>query len=55
MYVNNKNSKHVPLQQGTIINGCITEYYNRDVWGVIITPRCDIDNGGRCPQFTIYL
>lgn len=47
MYVNNKNSKHVPLQQGTIINGCITEYYNRDVWGVIITPRCDIDNGGK--------
>ena len=47
MYCKDVNIKHVPLQQGTIINGCIAEHYNCDVWGVVITPRCDIDNGGK--------
>lgn len=47
MYLKDIDIKHVPLQQGTIINGCIAEHYNCDVWGVVITPRCDIDNGGK--------
>lgn len=33
------------IQQGAIINNCVSEDYpNVDVWGVIITPRCDIGN-----------
>lgn len=27
MYFKDVNIKHVPLQQGTIINGCIAEHY----------------------------
>jgi dGTP triphosphohydrolase len=35
----------IDLQQGVIINGCVAEDYpDSDVFGVIITPRCDIDN-----------
>lgn len=33
------------IQQGTIINGCIAEKYSqKKVFGIIITPRCDIEN-----------
>lgn len=33
------------IQQGTIINGCIAEKYaQKKVFGIIITPRCDIEN-----------
>ncbi|MCW5922601.1 MAG: hypothetical protein KIS77_09665 [Saprospiraceae bacterium] len=33
------------IEQGTIINSCIAENYNGvSVFGIIITPRCDIDN-----------
>lgn len=33
------------IQQGAIINNCVSEDYpNVDVWGIIITPRCDIGN-----------
>jgi len=33
------------IEQGTIVNGCIAENYNDvSVFGIIITPRCDIDN-----------
>ena len=33
------------LQQGAIINCCVSEDYPKsEVWGVIITPRCDIGN-----------
>lgn len=33
------------IDQGTIINGCIAENYNGvPINGIIITPRCDIDN-----------
>lgn len=34
----------IDLQQGVIIDGCIAEDYpNAETYGVIITPRCDID------------
>lgn len=40
------------IQQGVIINGCIAEDYNElDVFGVIITPRCDIDH---CKVSTVH-
>lgn len=33
------------LQQGSIINHCYAELYdNREVYGLIITPRCDLEN-----------
>lgn len=35
------------IDQGVIVNGCIAEHYNCDVCGVVITPRCDIGNGGK--------
>ncbi len=35
----------IDIQQGVIFNNCISENYpNSDVYGVIITPRCDIDH-----------
>lgn len=33
------------IQQGFIINGCMAEKYDgKNVFGIIITPRCDIEN-----------
>lgn len=33
------------IEQGTIVNSCVAENYNNSaVFGIIITPRCDIDN-----------
>ena len=33
------------IEQGTIINSCVAENYsNISNFGIIITPRCDIDN-----------
>ena len=33
------------LEQGAILNGCIAEEYaDQEVYGIIITPRCDISN-----------
>ena len=42
-----KNQTKIPIQQGVIINGCIAENYTQDTCGLIITPRCDIGNGGK--------
>jgi len=40
------------IQQGVIINGCIAEdYHDVEVFGAIITPRCDIDH---CKVSTIH-
>lgn len=39
--------KKIPIQQGVIINGCIAENYTCETFGLIITPRCDIGNGGK--------
>lgn len=47
MYINCKSHHRIPVQQGTIINGCIADNYDCNVYGLIITPRCDIDNGGK--------
>lgn len=35
------------VTQGTIINHCIAEKYCCDVWGVIVTPRCDLAHTGK--------
>ena len=36
------------LTQGSIINGCIAEAFpNKEVFGVIITPRCDLSHDGK--------
>lgn len=33
------------IQQGTIINGCLAEKYDqKNVFGIVVTPRCDIEN-----------
>lgn len=38
------------ITQGTIINNCVAEDYpNEDVWGCIITPRCDLAHEGKVP------
>ncbi len=42
-----KNESKIPIQQGVIINGCIAENYQCETFGLIITPRCDIGNGGK--------
>ena len=44
-----QTGNHIPIQQGTIINGCISDNYTEGVYGIIITPRCDIGNGGKVP------
>ena len=35
------------VTQGSIINHCVAEKYCCDVWGVIVTPRCDIAHTGK--------
>ena len=36
------------LTQGSIINGCVAEAFpNKEVFGVIITPRCDLSHDGK--------
>ena len=36
------------LTQGSVINGCIAEAFpNKEVFGVIITPRCDLSHDGK--------
>lgn len=47
MYIIHKDPQRIPIQQGTIINGCVADNYDCNVYGLIITPRCDIDNGGK--------
>ena len=40
------------LTQGAIINNCISEDYNNcEVWGCVITPRCDMANDGKVSTF----
>lgn len=38
---------NIAIQQGVIINGCIADKSKENVAGIIITPRCDIGNGGK--------
>lgn len=36
------------LSQGSIINGCVAEAFsNEEVFGLIITPRCDLSHNGK--------
>lgn len=43
-----EHTKHIEIQQGVIISGCFADNYeSHDVFGLIITPRCDIGNGGK--------
>ena len=38
------------LTQGSIINGCIAENFPKEeVYGCIITPRCDLEHDGKVP------
>lgn len=40
------------LTQGAIINNCISEEYGTcEVWGCVITPRCDLANDGKVSTF----
>jgi hypothetical protein len=40
------------LTQGAIINNCISEdYCDCNVWGCVITPRCDLANKGKVSTF----
>ena len=40
------------LTQGAIINNCVAEEYdNCEVWGCVITPRCDLANEGKVSTF----
>ncbi len=40
------------LTQGSIINNCISEdFCDCEVWGCVITPRCDLANGGKVTTF----
>lgn len=40
------------LTQGAIINNCVSEEYdNCEVWGCVITPRCDLANEGKVSTF----
>lgn len=42
-----KHNTSIPIQQGVIISGCVADNYNCNVFGLIITPRCDIDHEGK--------
>lgn len=42
LYNNTRLVRH--LTQGSIINNCVAHHYNCDVWGLIITPRCDLSH-----------
>lgn len=42
------------VTQGTIINHCVADKYCCDVWGVVITPRCDLAHTGKV-QHVHYL
>lgn len=35
------------VTQGTVISHCMAEKYHCDVWGVIVTPRCDMAHTGK--------
>lgn len=35
------------VTQGTIINNCVAEKYHCDVYGVVVTPRCDLEHSGK--------
>lgn len=42
-----KHDTSIPIQQGVIISGCVADNYKCNVFGLIITPRCDIDHEGK--------
>lgn len=35
------------ITQGSVINNCVAEKYHCDVFGVIVTPRCDLAHSGK--------
>lgn len=35
------------VTQGTIINNCVADKYSCEIWGVIVTPRCDLAHTGK--------
>ncbi len=46
VYKNDPVIKKV-VTQGTIINNCVAEKYHCDVYGVVVTPRCDLEHSGK--------
>lgn len=46
IYKNNKTLIN-NVTQGSIIDHCVAENYKCKVWGVIITPRCDLAHDGK--------
>lgn len=42
-----KHNTLITIQQGVIISGCVADNYNCNVFGLIITPRCDLDHEGK--------
>lgn len=46
VYVNDKRITK-QINQGSIINNCIADNYNCEVYGVIVTPRCDLAHEGK--------
>ena len=45
MYV--EHNGRLKLQQGAILCGCVADGYDLSVNGLVITPRCDLGNGGK--------
>lgn len=46
---------HIKLTQGSIITNCVAEgFFNTKIWGVIITPRCDLARGGKVNTCTLF-
>ena len=46
----NKKTMYNQLTQGSIVNCCTAEEYEgREVWGCIITPRCDLARNMKVP------
>ena len=35
------------ITQGSVINNCVAEKYHCDVYGVIVTPRCELAHSGK--------
>lgn len=42
-----EHTGRLELQQGAILCGCIADGYDLSVNGLVITPRCDLGNGGK--------
>ena len=45
---------NIGLTQGSVITNCVAEGYSGSkVWGVIITPKCDLAHEGKVSKHSI--